>query len=72
MKRDNRITHTKAAKKRTAAGCFSLHFLIRPEGRIILSPERSKLCFEALETIFVPQNYLPCRGLKTCSEVAVF
>lgn len=32
-------------------------------GRIFCSPEQSKLCFEALETRFVPQNHLPLQGL---------
>lgn len=31
-------------------------------GRIFCSPEQSKLCFEALETRFVPQNHLPLQG----------
>lgn len=37
---------------------FSL-YPIRPVGWIFCSPEQSKLCFEALETRFVPQNHLP-------------
>ena len=41
-------------------------------GRIICSPEQSKLCFEALEMNSVPQNNLPLQGLKTPSEVGVF
>ncbi|WP_073247429.1 hypothetical protein [Flavobacterium flevense] len=40
-------------------------------GRIICSPEQSKLCFEALEMNSVPQNNLPLQGLKTPSEVGV-
>ncbi|KQB43896.1 hypothetical protein RCH33_386 [Flavobacterium daejeonense] len=40
-------------------------------GRIICSPEQSKLCFEALEMNSVPQNNLPLQGLKTLSEVGV-
>ncbi|SFB87101.1 hypothetical protein SAMN05421747_101617 [Parapedobacter composti] len=32
-------------------------------GRIFCSPEQSKLCFEALETRFVPQNHLPLQGV---------
>ena len=35
---------------------------IRPEGRIFLSQERSKLCFEAPQTTRVPQNNLPLQG----------
>lgn len=31
-----------------------------------------KLCFEALETKFVPQNYLSWLGLETPSEVRAF
>jgi hypothetical protein len=46
--------------------------LIRPEGRIFLSPERSKVCFEAPETPFVPQNPCPCRELEPPSEVGRF
>lgn len=38
----------------------------------LCSSEHGKLCFEALETGFVPQNNLPCRELKTPSEVRVF
>jgi len=41
-------------------------------GRIFLSPERSKLCFELLRTFCAAQNHLSCRGLKTPSEVGVF
>jgi len=33
------------------------------------SPEQSKLCFEALETHSVPQNYLPLQVILTPSEV---
>jgi hypothetical protein len=51
---------------------FSLLILIRLEGRIFLSPERSKLCFQALEIRIVPQNYLPCRELEKPSEVRLF
>ncbi|MNS97188.1 hypothetical protein D3C86_1475810 [compost metagenome] len=36
-----------------------------------VSPEHGKLCFEALEMHFVPQNNLPLQGLKTLSEVEV-
>lgn len=55
----------------TALSRFSLLYSIRPEGRIICSPEQSKLCFEALEMNSVPQNNLPLQGLKTSSEVGV-
>jgi hypothetical protein len=34
------------------------------EGGFLCSPEHGKLCFEALETEFVPQNNLPCWELK--------
>lgn len=37
-------------------------FTIRPIGRIFCSPEQSKLCFQALETSFVPENLLPLQG----------
>mgnify|MGYP001203880962 CR=1 FL=1 len=43
-------------------------------GRIFCSPEQSKLCFEALETRFVPQNHLLrqlSESFKTPSEVGV-
>ena len=33
-----------------------------PQGGFLCSQEHGKLCFEALETTFVPQNNLPCRG----------
>lgn len=53
---------------------FSL-YPIRPVGWIFCSPEQSKLCFEALETRFVPQNHLLRRlseSIKTPSEVGVY
>ncbi|MGM8361908.1 hypothetical protein ACSV4D_08345 [Flavobacterium sp. ARAG 55.4] len=41
-------------------------------GRIICSPEQSKLCFEAPEMNSVPQNNLSAAAeLKTPSEVGV-
>jgi len=43
-----------------------------PKGRILLSPDNSKLCFELLECFSAAQNHLPCRELKTPSEVGVF
>ena len=60
-----------SGKKDSLRLSILLH-LIRPEGRILCSPEHGKLCFEALETQFVPQNNLPCRGLKKPSEVRFF
>lgn len=44
---------------------------IRPSGRIFLSKERSKLCFELLEMLSAAQNNLPLQGQKTSSEVGV-
>jgi hypothetical protein len=38
----------------------------------LCSPEHGKLCFEALETEFVPQNNLPCRELKTLPKSGFF
>src|SRR5690606_7186486 len=46
----------------TAQSRFFPLYPIRPAGRIFCSPEQSKLCFEALETRFVPQNHLPLQG----------
>lgn len=48
---------------------FSLLSLVRPAGRILLSPERSKVCFELLEMNSAAQNPCSCRGLETPSEV---
>jgi len=47
-------------------------YLICPAGQIFCSSEQSKVCFEALEINFVPQNPCRCRGLENGSEVAVF
>jgi hypothetical protein len=41
---------------------FSLLYLIRPAGRILCSPEQSKLCFELLEMYSAAQNNLPLQG----------
>lgn len=49
---------------------FPVTFNPAPAG-FLCSPEHGKLCFEAPETGFVPQNNLPCRELKTPSEVRV-
>jgi hypothetical protein len=38
----------------------------------LCSPEHGKLCFEALETEFVPQNNLPCWDLKTLPKSGFF
>lgn len=58
-----------SGKKEDSFRLSILLYLIRPEGRILCSPEHGKLCFEALETEFVPQNNLPCRGLEKPSGV---
>jgi len=44
---------------------------IRPIGRIFLSTERSKLCFELLEIFSAAQNNLPLQGAENTSEVGV-
>jgi len=55
-----RLAGNKVQKKAARlAAIYLILYSIRPEGRIICSPEQSKLCFEALETRFVPQNNLP-------------
>jgi hypothetical protein len=41
---------------------ISLLSLICPAGQILLSPERSKLCFEQLEINSAAQNNLPLQG----------
>jgi len=41
---------------------YSLLYIIRPEGRILCSPEQSKLCFELLEMYSAAQNNLPLQG----------
>jgi hypothetical protein len=56
--------YTISDKKVNGQKQFSLLTLIRLKERIFLSPERSKLCFEHLETISDAQNNLPCRGLE--------
>jgi len=42
------------------------------EGRIFLSSERSKLCFELLGKYSVAQNNLPLQGAENPSEVGIF
>lgn len=59
----------KIGDKVGAKDSISLLLLIRPAGWFLCSREHGKLCFEALETEFVPQNNLPCRELKKLSEV---
>jgi hypothetical protein len=60
---------TYSLKKETARSCFSLPYLIRLKGRVFLSPERSKLCFELLEILSAAQNHLPLQGTEKNSKV---
>jgi len=43
---------------------FSQFIQSVPQGGFLCSAEHGKLCFEALETEFVPQNNLPCWELE--------
>jgi hypothetical protein len=46
----------------TASSRFPCYIQSVPQGGFLCSPEHGKLCFEALETEFVPQNNLPFAG----------
>lgn len=45
---------------------------MRPTGSIFCSTEQSKLCFQALLGVIVPQNHLPLQGAENPSKVVVF